>query len=386
MVDVVSRRCSANGCLKRPLYGFEGEQATFCAAHKIPGQVDRKSKRCLHTDCCTVPSYAFDGQKAQFCINHAQKGMVNVVSSRCLSVGCTVRASFALQRGQRPSYCAKHRQESMVDVRSRQCEEPGCHRQPSYGEHGEKPTYCSLHRAPGMVDVKNRRVPDLEDLVHPKRLKVMAPGLQGEADYTSPVRPRTSLDMGEITHSPTSHRDKLIPRQIHSHAQSPFHGLKVSLTLSSNSDVHGDFRWHSLNCGEELHEQTIDEQIDKLLEEPEPTSLEEELLRDSSTSSLATYTSSMVHNYLLHTGSPTLDNVIGLSVLAGAASILGEDVQKELGHQHLQQQYWQQQQEQKQHEQKQHHHQQQQQQQQQGEQPEEEGLLCRSAAPRTILM
>ena len=39
MMDVVSRKCQVDGCLKRPWYSYDGLKSVLCAEHKIPGMI-----------------------------------------------------------------------------------------------------------------------------------------------------------------------------------------------------------------------------------------------------------------------------------------------------------------------------------------------------------
>lgn len=39
MMDVVSRKCQMEGCLKRPWYSYDGVKSVFCAEHKAPGMI-----------------------------------------------------------------------------------------------------------------------------------------------------------------------------------------------------------------------------------------------------------------------------------------------------------------------------------------------------------
>lgn len=39
MMDVVSRKCQVEGCLKRPWYSYDGVRSLLCAEHKIPGMI-----------------------------------------------------------------------------------------------------------------------------------------------------------------------------------------------------------------------------------------------------------------------------------------------------------------------------------------------------------
>lgn len=39
MMDVVSRKCQMEGCLKRPWYSYDGVKSMLCAEHKTPGMI-----------------------------------------------------------------------------------------------------------------------------------------------------------------------------------------------------------------------------------------------------------------------------------------------------------------------------------------------------------
>lgn len=39
MIDVVSRKCEVEGCLKRPWYSYDGVKSVLCAEHKHPGMI-----------------------------------------------------------------------------------------------------------------------------------------------------------------------------------------------------------------------------------------------------------------------------------------------------------------------------------------------------------
>lgn len=38
MVDVKNKRCEEDMCMKRGLFGYEGEKARFCSRHRLEGQ------------------------------------------------------------------------------------------------------------------------------------------------------------------------------------------------------------------------------------------------------------------------------------------------------------------------------------------------------------
>ena len=91
MVDVVSKKCAAEGCTKRnPSYGHSGEAPTHCPKHgKSLDMMDVKSKKCQVDNCPHQPTYGFPGGKSTNCAGHKLPDMVNVVSPLCASCNIT---------------------------------------------------------------------------------------------------------------------------------------------------------------------------------------------------------------------------------------------------------------------------------------------------------
>lgn len=44
-VNIVSRRCRAISCTRRPLYNIKGLRPVFCSKHKLPGMMNVVSVR-----------------------------------------------------------------------------------------------------------------------------------------------------------------------------------------------------------------------------------------------------------------------------------------------------------------------------------------------------
>ena len=76
--DVVAKRCSFDGCPKRPSYGLPGDRAYRCSTHAMPTMIDLKHKPCGVGGCMTIPSFGPLGGKAVRCVTHAAPDMVDV--------------------------------------------------------------------------------------------------------------------------------------------------------------------------------------------------------------------------------------------------------------------------------------------------------------------
>ena len=74
----------------RDSFNFDGIKApAYCKQHAEDGMVDVRSKRCLHQSCVRHPSFNFDGIKAPaYCKQHAEDGMVNVRTRHSLLDNC----------------------------------------------------------------------------------------------------------------------------------------------------------------------------------------------------------------------------------------------------------------------------------------------------------
>ena len=69
MVNVVSRRCIAQGCSKQPKYGLAGsKKGEYCAEHALKGMVNIYSNKCADNRCFKRSHYGVAGsKKAQYC-------------------------------------------------------------------------------------------------------------------------------------------------------------------------------------------------------------------------------------------------------------------------------------------------------------------------------
>ncbi|CAM9458474.1 unnamed protein product, partial [Scytosiphon promiscuus] len=101
LVDVSLVRCGdSSGCESIASWGYFGEQAARCGAHRLPQMVDVKARRCRRRGCSRVPYFAAStaaaaaaaaapaGEGAMWCSLHKGEGMLDVKSQRCSAAGC----------------------------------------------------------------------------------------------------------------------------------------------------------------------------------------------------------------------------------------------------------------------------------------------------------
>ena len=84
MVDVISKRCEATGCMKRPSFNYEGlAGCRFCATHKLPGMRDIISRICEMSGCQKNASCNYEGlSRRRFCSLHRLPNMVNIITTK----------------------------------------------------------------------------------------------------------------------------------------------------------------------------------------------------------------------------------------------------------------------------------------------------------------
>lgn len=88
-------------------FGFMGERPAFCAAHKCGDMIDVKSKVCEANGCLKRSSFGEVGQQARYCSNHRPEGMVDVVHRRCESLRCEKHPTYGFL-GKRRRFCSSH--------------------------------------------------------------------------------------------------------------------------------------------------------------------------------------------------------------------------------------------------------------------------------------
>ena len=147
MENVVSRTCAE--CDVQPSFGFEGQGATHCKAHKKRFMVDVKSKICEHEKCDVIACVGFEWSKPLRCATHILPGMYNVVTKRCEGKdgrgGCDKMPTFGYKGGSRIR-CKEHADEAtMEDVGHTKCSHDGCNTRATFGIEWKTPTHCFDH-------------------------------------------------------------------------------------------------------------------------------------------------------------------------------------------------------------------------------------------------
>lgn len=62
MVNVTSRHCAFEGCMRQPNFHHPGNaRGLFCCTHKEPGMINVVSKPCAQPGCNKQPSFNHPG-------------------------------------------------------------------------------------------------------------------------------------------------------------------------------------------------------------------------------------------------------------------------------------------------------------------------------------
>ena len=71
MIDVKSKRCIHEDCIKIPTFNFSTEtKGLYCFEHKKENMIDVKSKRCIHEGCIKIPTFNFPTEtKGLYCFD-----------------------------------------------------------------------------------------------------------------------------------------------------------------------------------------------------------------------------------------------------------------------------------------------------------------------------
>ena len=150
MVDVLHKRCSHDGCTKRPIFGHEGtKKAQFCSQHAEEGMMDVHNRRCSHDGCTKQPIFGHEStKKAQFCGQHAEEGMVDVHNKRCSHDDCTTKPSWGLVIDSEAIVCAQHKGDlegEKVSFNTR-CDVNGCNKLARRGQGAyQQSRRCHVH-------------------------------------------------------------------------------------------------------------------------------------------------------------------------------------------------------------------------------------------------
>ncbi|CAN0500707.1 unnamed protein product, partial [Scytosiphon promiscuus] len=112
MVNVFSRRCSYDICLKRATSNVEGSKpAVYCKQHASDDMVDTHTRRCSHDTCTKKPLWGvLSGGMATACSEHKGEVLVGQLISfriRCHMVDCCRMSRWGLS-GRQPSHCHQH--------------------------------------------------------------------------------------------------------------------------------------------------------------------------------------------------------------------------------------------------------------------------------------
>ena len=167
MLNVVSKRCTADGCETIPIYGTAKGKPTHCATHAAEDMLNLMSKRCAVDGCETISNFGTVRHKPTHCSKHAVGGMCNVMYKRCAVDGCTTRPTYGTAKG-KPTHCRKHVIDgSMVNVIDKRCAADGCETIPTYGTAKGtakgKPTHCAKHATTDtMCNVVSKRCSQID--------------------------------------------------------------------------------------------------------------------------------------------------------------------------------------------------------------------------------
>ena len=109
MVDVRSRKCRNEGCVKIPAFGVAGtKMAEYCASHAPVGIANVKNRKCRTEDCGKQPSFGVAGTEIEeYCTQHVLDGMVEACSRKSRTGGCGKIPSLGVANTRMAEYCAQ---------------------------------------------------------------------------------------------------------------------------------------------------------------------------------------------------------------------------------------------------------------------------------------
>lgn len=160
MVDVVSKKCEADGCYRSPIYNIRGSTIRrFCKDHKGEDMIDVASKRCESDDCDTFPVYNIIGKNnGRFCKDHKTQDMIDVINKRCEINSCGKQPIYNVGGSSKGRFCADHKEPAMINVKTKKCEADGCDTIPNYNIRGlTKARFCAVHKEADMIDVVSKK-------------------------------------------------------------------------------------------------------------------------------------------------------------------------------------------------------------------------------------
>ncbi len=159
MINVVSKTCLNKECLKQPCYNFEGEKkGIYCDIHRLDNMIDIKHKKCLQENCDKQPCYNFEGEKKGiYCDIHRLDNMIDIKHKTCIFKDCKTRPNYNYEGKKTGLYCSIHQLNNMIDVINKNCIFKDCKTRSSYNYEGEKtPLYCLTHKLYNMINIHNK--------------------------------------------------------------------------------------------------------------------------------------------------------------------------------------------------------------------------------------
>ena len=132
----------------------------YCAKHKLDGMINVKSKTCQKEGCLKQPSYNTSGEKQGiYCTEHKLDGMVDVVNKTCQKEGCETRAGYG-KLFKPKIHCAKHRLPNEYkdnNPKCTKCDKPPWYLEPDYLEKTDDKNYpllCEDHASKDAILLK----------------------------------------------------------------------------------------------------------------------------------------------------------------------------------------------------------------------------------------
>jgi hypothetical protein len=120
MIDIKSKRCSYENCLKRPSFNLATEKiAIYCSEHQKENMINIKKNKCQSSKCKETPLYGLPEKRIQFCYKHKQPNMINLVlENKCSILDCDKEHDHSFND---IKYCNKHIPENATIVVKRIC-------------------------------------------------------------------------------------------------------------------------------------------------------------------------------------------------------------------------------------------------------------------------
>ena len=129
MVDVLSRRCAGENCVKKPVFGFEGGmKAIFCAEYAPDGMIDIAKKTCAHDIVRKGPSSGIAGARnLQLGAWGAPGGLGNIAGAswRRATEGSSIGLNCRAANNRTEEVPGEHTPGGMMDVALMRCVHEG---------------------------------------------------------------------------------------------------------------------------------------------------------------------------------------------------------------------------------------------------------------------